>query len=128
MPIMNNASSQRLNPNFITNNNNFEQFTIPQMQQNMSYFYPNNNNSYLISGNIQRQSNNSQTCLTLVNTSNRNNNDGSYLSSSESFKLIEKIQPKKSRTKYTKEQVYFILFYFYYYLNDIFVFFGFKIN
>ena len=72
-----------------------------------TYFYPTNNSNYSIN-NIQKQSNNSQTCLTLLRNNNNNtNNVGSSSSStsSESFKLVEKVQPKKSRTKYTKEQV-----------------------
>ena len=64
-----------------------------------TYFYPTNNSNYL-NNNIQKQSNNSQTCLTLLK-----NNTGLSSSVGDSFKLVEKVQPKKSRTKYTKEQV-----------------------
>ncbi len=47
---------------------------------------------------------------TIMQTYNNNNNTHHYNfikkhSSDESFLLQEKIQPKKTRTKYTKEQV-----------------------
>ncbi len=107
--ILNNNQYQRINHPYTS----FEPsgILIPQLQANVAYNYPNNNNSYLINGgnNIQKQSNNSQTCLTLIENTERNMNNHasstSSSSSSESFKLIEKLQPKKSRTKYTKEQV-----------------------
>ena len=86
-----------------------EQYSSSHLQSNMStYFCPTNNSNYLINANnnIQKQTNNSQTCLTLLrNNNNANNVVGLSSIEHESFKLIEKVQAKKSRTKYTKEQV-----------------------